>query len=247
MRRQYFYWTYLVIAIVLTTYGGYSVIYNLANHKEVPILGWIFLILGGTLIVVFLILLVISLIQRKIRKSKEIIIEAEEVKEEPQLKEESIEEEIEIDDEPEEEEEKEDTVAYSKQDDVVYERVRPSRSYSGGSAYIKKVGYGPVLRVNNGEILDMRNNTYYRIEDHMVKQDGYGPAFEISNNRIRAAFGSYLYEISGGNVNKVYGGYFASISDGYIQVYDLSEKYEISGDLNLEQKLAVVALLFGKY
>lgn len=44
-----------------------------------------------------------------------------------------------------------------------------------------------------------------------------------------------------------YGGYFASISDGYIQVHDLSEKYEISGDLNLEQKLAVVALLFGKY
>ncbi|MBO4541521.1 MAG: hypothetical protein J5736_06060 [Bacilli bacterium] len=123
----------------------------------------------------------------------------------------------------------------------------PAPRFLGGSAYINKVGYGPVLRVEEEEILDMRSNAYYRIEGKQVKRLGSGPVYEISGNRIRLAFGGYLYEISGETVNKVFGGYFASFSGGYLQTFDLKEKYEISGSLSLQQKLAVVALLFGTY
>ena len=80
-----------------------------------------------------------------------------------------------------------------------------------------------------------------------MKQLGSGPAYEISGNKIRLAFGGYLYEISGESVNKVFGGYYASFSGGCLQTLDLKEKYEISGSLSLQQKLAVVALLFGSY
>lgn len=108
----------------------------------------------------------------------------------------------------------------------------------------KKVGYGPVLRVEEDEILDMRSNTYYRTDGNIVKRSSSGPVYEISGNRIRSAFGSYLFEISGGSVYKTFGGFYASISGGYLQTYDLSEKYEISGSLSIKQQLAVVALLF---
>ena len=47
--------------------------------------------------------------------------------------------------------------------------------------------------------------------------------------------------------NKVYGGFYASISGNYLQTHDLKEKYEIPGSLNRQQKLVVVALLFGSY
>ena len=93
----------------------------------------------------------------------------------------------------------------------------------------------------------MRSNTYYRIDDDYVKREGSGLAFEISGNRIRSAFGGYLYEISGDSVNRVYGGYYASFSGNSLTKHDLSERYEISGRLTLNQRLAVVALLFGSY
>ena len=110
---------------------------------------------------------------------------------------------------------------------------------------MKKVGYGPVLRVTGSEILDMRTNTYYRIEGNRVNQCGYGPMFEISGSRIRAAFGGYLFEISGDNVSRTFGGYYASFSGAFLKTHDLSEQYEISGSLSLRQRLVVVALLFG--
>ena len=93
----------------------------------------------------------------------------------------------------------------------------------------------------------MRSNTYYVIEGNMVKMRGQGPIYEISGSRIRDAFGGYLYEISGSSVNKTFGGFFASIESGYLQTHDLKVKYEIPSSLNMKQKLAIVALLFGSY
>ena len=46
---------------------------------------------------------------------------------------------------------------------------RVTREFDGGSGYVKKIGEGPILRISNKEILDMRSNTYYRIEDNYVK------------------------------------------------------------------------------
>ena len=112
---------------------------------------------------------------------------------------------------------------------------------------MKQVGYGPVLRIEGTRVIDMRTNTYYRIENNMVMQDGYGPIFEIRGNQIKDAFGSYLYELSGNNINKVFGGFYASISGNYITLYDLSIKYETTDSLSRRQILVVAALLFGKY
>ena len=246
MRRQAFYWTYLVIAIVLTMYGGFSVFYSAAHHKDIPDYGVILLIVGGAMFVVFFILFIISLFQRKKEPKNPKVVEAqteetiiEEISDVEELK-----EELESEEEVESEVEIIPVTKSLRDDDDDFEPVVRPRRF-GGSAYIKQVGYGPVLRVENENILDMRSNTYYRIEGNMVKRSGGGPVYEISGNRIKEAFGSYLYEISGSNINKTYGGYFASISDSYIQTVDLSERYEISGELNLSQKLAVVALLFG--
>lgn len=233
MRRQYFAWTYLVLAIVLTAYSGYSIIYNINHQKDVPVLGIVFLTIGGVMLALFLILFIISAFQKKKTPVMDVTNEPEKV------------EEVVVEKKEEEEPasvEKPRPKTYQK--DVTYQSNRTvSRSY-GGSAYIKKVGYGPVLRVEEDEILDMRSNTYYRIDGNIVKRSGSGPVYEISGNRIRSAFGSYLFEISGGSVYKTFGGFYASISGGYLQTYDLAEKYEISGSLSIKQQLAVVALLF---
>ena len=109
---------------------------------------------------------------------------------------------------------------------------------------MRQVGYGPVLRINEGEILDMRSNTYYRIEGNFVYQNGRGVLYEISGNRIRDAFGGYLFEISGSNANKVFGGYHASFGGGYLKTHDQKEKFEVPSDLTMGQKLVAVALLF---
>ena len=132
----------------------------------------------------------------------------------------------------------------TKNNEVVYEKQRFS-IYDTEDVYVKKVGYGPVLRVTGNRILDMRSNTYYRVQGSIVSQDGSGQVFEINGNRIRSAFGGYLYEISGSNINKVFGGFYASISGNYIALFDLSEKYETTGSLNQKQLLVVAALLFG--
>ena len=236
MRRQYFAWTYLVLAIVLTAYGGYSIIYNTNHQKDIPVLGIVFFVIGLAMLVLFLILLIISVFQKKKAPVMDTIKEPEKIEEKV--------EEVIIEKKEEEPVLVEEPLPKTYQKDVTYQSNRTvSRSY-GGSAYIKKVGYGPVLRVEEDEILDMRSNTYYRIDGNIVKRSGSGPVYEISGNRIRSAFGSYLFEISGGSVYKTFGGFYASISGGYLQAHDLAEKYEISGSLSLKQQLAVVALLF---
>ena len=241
MRRQHFEWTFLVLALVLTIYGGYSLIYNQIHGKNLPILGLVFLVVGFILLITFLILLLISFIQNK--KKVEPV-------EKPQLEETRIEEEpVEVKAEepaPVVEKPSEPVREYTPRQETEYRPIRATRSFDGGSGYVNKVGYGPVLRVSEEEILDMRSNTYYRIEGNYVKRSGYGPVYEISGNRIRSAYGGYLYEISGGSVNKTYGGYYASISSGIIQTHDLSEKYELTDRFNLKQQLAVVAILFGE-
>ena len=240
MRRQYFAWSYLVLALILTIYGGYSAIYSLTHQKDIPTLGIVFLIIGGTMLVLFLVLLAISLFQKK---KAPVMVEAKE----PEIIEEKVEEPV-----VEEKEEiepipvKEESLKRYQKDVTYQSNQSVSRSYLG-SAYIKQVGYGPVLRVEEDEILDMRSNTYYRLEGNYVKRSGSGPVFEISGSKIKHAYGSYLYEISGGSVYKTFGGYYASISGGYLQAHDLQEKYEISGSLSLKQQLAVVAILFGSY
>ena len=112
---------------------------------------------------------------------------------------------------------------------------------------MKQVGYGPVLRIEGNRIVDMRSNTYYRIEGDRLMQEGYGIRYEIRGNAIRDAFGGFLYEYNGSSINKTFGGHYASVSGNYITVYDLSMKYEMTGDLSKKQILAVAVLLFGRY
>ena len=237
MRRQYFNWTWLVLALVLTVYGGYSLIYSHINNNPVPTLGLVFLIIGSVLLVAFLIFAFISLFQKKKKIDESNTVIENSVKE---IKEESVEvveEPAEIKEEPKN--------TYSPRSEITYENRRVVRSFSGGSGYVKRIGHGPVLRISEEEILDMRSNTYYRIEGNMVNRSGSGPVYEISGNRIREAFGSYLFELSGSNLNKIYGGFYASISGGFLKVHDLSEQYEIPTSLNKKQILVIAALLFG--
>jgi len=236
MRRQHIAWTYLVLALVLSIYGGYSVFSSIRDQKDVPALGIVFFALGLMLLIIYFGVFMVGFIKKKLHPVK---------KEEPKAEEKEEAEEKAVEEKPKP------TPApkYEPRDDVTYERVsRPARrEFGGDSGYVRLVGYGPVLRIEEAEILDMRNNTYYKIEDNYVKQSGYGPVFEIRGNQIRSAYGGYLYEISGSSVNKVYGGYYASMSGGTLQTHDLKEKYEIPSSMNMRQKLAVVALLFGTY
>ena len=240
MRRQKFWWTFLVGGIVCFVYGGFTLIYHLNRGNGLKIHALILFILGALALVTFLVLYVLTTIEQK-KKEK---IKAEEKVEvaEPVIEEKKVEP------APKKEEVPIVKPAPKKDNDVTYVRSRVSYSrYDGGTSYVKLVGSGPILRVDGNRILDMRNNTYYRIEGNIVKEEGSGPVFEISGNRIRSAFGGYLYEISGSNINKVYGGYYASISGGYITTYDLKEKYEITDSLNKNQLLTISALLFGGY
>ena len=241
MRRQHFEWTFVVTGLVLTIYGAYSLIYNHMHGKDIPILGLVFLVIGSALLLIYLVLVIITIIQKKHRKTTESelieTLKTEEKKEEPT----SVEEPLVIKEKPSSE------VEYTPREKPTHTKSKSVYDFDGGSGYVNLVGYGPVLRVENERILDMRSNTYYRIEGNLVKELGSGPVFEISRNRIKLAFGGYLYEISGDNVNKTYGGFYASFSGNYLQTHDLKEKYEIPSGLNMQQKLAVVALLFGRY
>jgi len=269
MRRQHFAWTFLVTALVMLVYGVYSVFYCLNRKTDIPVLAIVFLIIGGVMLLVFGVLYLISRRQKMRypaskgpihpkKEEPEPEIEEEpqpEVKEEPKPVAPVVEKEMEpkAKEEPEpkepevEEEEPDDEEETSYYDEVVYEPAPAPRPFRGGNAYVKRLGYGPVLRVEGAEILDMRSNTYYRIEGNYVKRMGSGPVFEISGNRIRAAYGSYLYEISGTSISKVYGGFYASVNGNFINLFDLSVQYEMSGSLNNTQILVVAALLFGSY
>lgn len=248
MRRQHFEWSFVVLGLVLTIYGAYCLIYNYANNKDIPGLGIAFLIVGVFLLLLYLALFIIS----KFQKKNIVVVEEAPVEESP-VEEPTEEEATPIEEEHDKEEETKDTTddydssyeTYTPRERIMYQRNRSIYDSDGGSGYVKKAGYGSVLRIENDRILDMRTNTYYSIEGNIVYELGGGPVFEISGNRIKSSFGSYLYEISGSNVNKIYGGYYASFNGNYLQTNDLNEVYEISFTLNLKQKLVVAALLFG--
>ena len=157
MRRQSFYWTFLVLTIVLTAYGGYSIFYNLSRGSDVPLLGEVFFIGGIILLVLLLVLLLVDFLQRK-KAKKNKTLKPEEKIEEPQQPEEK-EKQPEEEPVPVEKEEPAPEPSPAPAEEVEFVRVKPAPRFRGGSAYIKKVGYGPVLRVEEEEILDMRSNT----------------------------------------------------------------------------------------
>lgn len=241
MRRRYFLWTIVVFGIIGTAYGASSLIYNFKKGEGLFISGLILLIIGIIALLVFLFFFSIQYVSNKNKmnapipsefKEEKVIEEDKDAKETASLNEKS-------------------EIEQEKKREYFYKAERNERTsyrYSSISTiYVKQVGYGPILRIDGSRILDMRTNTYYRIENHMVNQEGYGPVFEIRGNQIKNAFGGYLYELSGSNINKIFGGFYASISGNYITLYDLSIKYEFTDSMSKNQILAVAALLFGKY
>ena len=238
MRKQYLVWCIAVFGVVGTVYGTYLLIYHFNHGGELNIPSLILLIFGSISLITFLVLFIPFLIAQKKKKN-----EVASPDEDNKIKEETVEptkEEKEYthstDDKPKQKE-------YTPSSN---NRYSASSSYSASTIYVKQVGYGPLLRIEGNRILDMRNNTYYRIENNMVIQEGYGPVFEIRGNQIKDAFGGYLYEISGSNINKVFGGFYASVSGNYITLFDASIKYEMTDSLSKKQILAVAALLFEK-
>ena len=232
MRRQSFYWTYLALAIVLTAYGGYMLIYHFNHGNKLSILSLVFLIIGSIMLLIYLVLCLLSLKNKRSKETAQVITNEPEPKPVEKLEPQPV--------------NRDEHVSFkqtSKNNETTYERGSYS-IYDTEDVYVKKVGYGSILRVTGNRILDMRSNTYYRIQGNIVNQDGGGPVFEISGNSIRSAFGGYLYEISGNNINKTFGGFYASISGNYITLFDSSEKYEITDRLNQKQLLAITALLF---
>ena len=236
MRKQYLVYFILVFGIVATAYGGFTLIYHLNHGNGLNVLALVLFILGVIALGLFFTLYIITFFSSKKKKEEPVVQEKEETP--------VIEEVKERKPEPKPQPKKTEKEEYVSRNNrsSVHESI-----YDVSTIYIKQVGYGPIMRVNGNRILDMRNNTYYRIEGGLVKQEGYGPQFEIRGNQIKNAFGGYLYELSGSNINKVYGGFYASISGHYITLYDLSIKYEMTGQLSKNQILAVAALLFGKY
>lgn len=244
MRRHYLVWSIAVFGIIGTVYGTSSLIYNLNHGKGLYIPALVLLICGGFALVLFIVLYTITYFQMKKREKERAPLEAEviEEKEEEPVKEEVKPEPVKNPEPEEKEMDKEEFVRRIQKPSP-----SSSSSYSVSTVYVKQVGYGPLLRVEGNRIVDMRNNTYYRIEDNMLMQEGYGPVFEIRGNQIKNAFGGYLYELSGSNINKTFGGFYASISGNYITLYDLSIKYEMTDSLSKSQILAVAVLLFGKH
>ncbi len=238
-RRQYLDWVIMVIGIIGTAYGAYLLVwhYNLKNVLFVPAL--VMLIIGIIALAFIIALETSKYLAHKKKQDNAIPTQVEEVKEEETKAEEKVEEPVKEEPKPKVE---------RKQSEYVERSSHASYSYSvPSSIYVKLVGYGPLLRVEGNRIQDMRDNSYYRIENNIVNQEGYGPRFEIRDNQIRDVFGGYLYEISGSNINKAYGGFYASISGNYITLYDSSKKYETTEQLSKKQVLTVAALLFGKY
>ncbi len=243
MRRYYLIWSIAVFGIIGTAYGAYLLIYHFNHGNGLSIPSLLLLIFGVIALVTFLVLYILSYFANK-RKKKEAIPPVVD-NEDKNEKEATIDGENEVEPSTKLEPKKEQKEYVSKSE-VTYESSYSS-SYSVSTIYVKQVGYGPLLRIEESRFIDMRTNTYYRIENNMVMQDGYGPVFEIRGNQIKDAFGGYLYELSGSNINKTFGGFYASISGNYITLYDLSIKYETTDCLSKRQILVVAALLFGKY
>ena len=238
MRRQRFWWTWLVGGLVCFIYGLFTLVYHFNHNNKLSIHALILLILGALALITYLVLFILSKLEEKKKKAlkvEEKVEVVEEKKEEPKL---------EVKKDP-----------YAKDPRIRYEYVKtPTQNRSRYdnddikvSAYVNKVGYGPVLEINGNRIRDMRSNTYYRIENNYVYSESAGLKYEISNNRIKSVTGSQLYEISGSNINKVFGGFFISISGNTLSKYDNSERYELSRSLPNRYLLIVTVLLFGEY
>ncbi len=244
-RKQYIDWLAGTFGVFATVYGGYMLHWHFSHGNGLNVLALVLLILGIVALTFFIPLIIsryIFYIRNKKKAESQVIEQKEEEKQEEEKEEvkvtSTIKEEVKV--EPKKEQLK---------DRVEYVRSKPHTShsiYDAPTIYIRQVGYGYVLRIEGNRILDMRNNTYYRIQDNIVYEDGSGPRYEINGNMIRSAFGGYLYELSGNNINKIYGGFYASISGNYITLYDLSVKYELSSSLSRSQILAAIALLFGE-
>ena len=84
MRRQYLAWAWLVLGIILTVYGGYSLIYNQVNGKDFSVLGLVFFVVGLVLLILFAVLMIISFVQKKHQtaKKEEVVEETKPVEKE---------------------------------------------------------------------------------------------------------------------------------------------------------------------
>ena len=60
----------MVLAIVLSVYGGYSIIYNISHGKDPAVLGVVFFIAGMALLLLFFVLLFVSVFQKKKNATK---------------------------------------------------------------------------------------------------------------------------------------------------------------------------------
>lgn len=233
MRRQHFNWTYLVISILLIMYGGINVFRFFNRNNTMFYISLAALAIGVIMLITYVVLSNIKT-QKQIDKSEDI------------YEEEQFESEEEVITKITNETNNRPTTYYNDSPSRSSDYKPVSSSLNDFSAYVKRVGYGPVLDVRGNRIRDMRTNTYYRIENKKVYIEGSGLVYEIVGNSIKHAFGGYLYEKSGDNINKVFGGYFASINGNYLKKYDLSEEYEITDRLTTTQLLVVVVLLFGE-
>ena len=135
MRRQKFWWTFLVGGIVCSVYGGYTLFYRFQHNNSLSVHSLILLIIGSLALIIFLILYLISLIEKKKNEK----LKAEEKTEYPPI-------------EPETEEKIEPVVEQKKNEETTYSTTTSSKSttsykpstsrsrYDGCDAYVKKVG-----------------------------------------------------------------------------------------------------------
>ena len=77
MRRQYFWWTFLVIAILLTTYGGYLLIYHFNHGSGLSIPSLLMLIFGSLMLILFGVLSLMSHFGKKKQDEIEPVVEEE--------------------------------------------------------------------------------------------------------------------------------------------------------------------------
>ena len=255
MRKVYIFLAIAVIGIVGTAYGINSLVYHFNKGLGLNVPALVLLILGIICLILFLIISIGRKMSEKKKQNSDTssIVEQKEEKKDVVQKQEA-QKETTIEEKNEQkiaETIKEEKIIKEKDTNNYESAPKQTRysysSYSASTVYVKLVGYGPLIRVEGSRIIDMRTNTYYRIENNFVYEDGSGLRYEIRGNQIKDCFGSYLYELSGSNINKVFGGFFASISGNYITLYDLSQKYEMTDSLSKKQLLVVVALLFGRY
>ena len=233
MRRQRFAWTYMVIAILLSVYGLFFVIREANKNLKLFVPALIALIIGGVMLLVYLILYLVSA-----KKHKEIKVVETKVED---IKQEKVEEPTPV--------KKVNNQVYNAKPTSRVAYVNNSRydsDYSYSSGYVSLLGRGPIIEVRGKNIRDMRDNRYYRIDSNRVYLEGSGVGYIIEGSRIKTINGDLLYEISGSNINKVFGGYFASISGNFIKKYDMSIELELSGTFSKDVILLIAVLVFGK-